>query len=238
MQIPTPPCPSARDELLGGVRAEAPLLLGVIPFGLIYGVLGLAAGLPGWAVVLMSSVVFGGSSQVVFAQLWAAATPPVILTATVGVVNARHALYSASLAPILRTLPLRWKLLLSYLLTDEAYAAAIARLRDGAPTPHRHYFLLGTGLTLWTGWQLSSLAGVLVGSAIPSSWSLDFSIPLTFIALLVMAARGRSEVVAALVAAATALALQGMPHKLWILVAAAAGMGAGWLLRSRKEGQA
>ncbi|MGC3962278.1 MAG: AzlC family ABC transporter permease [Rhodocyclaceae bacterium] len=231
MHQPDHPVHGPMDEFLAGVRAESPLLLGVVPFGLIYGVLGLAAGLPGWAVVLMSSVVFGGSSQVVFAQLWGAAVPPAVITATVGVVNARHALYSASVAPFLRQLPWRWKLLLAYLLTDEAYAMAIVRMRDGVPSVHRHFFLLGTGLTLWTGWQLSSLGGVLIGAAIPASWSLDFSIPLTFIALLVMAARGRSEVIAALVAAAAALALQGMPHKLWIIAAAAAGMAAGWIAR-------
>lgn len=68
--MPTPSDSEARREFFGGVRAELPLLLGVVPFGLIFGVLGLAAGLPGWAVVLSSSLVFGGSSQVVFAQLW------------------------------------------------------------------------------------------------------------------------------------------------------------------------
>ena len=73
--MPIPSDSEARREFLGGVRAEMPLLLGVVPFGLIFGVLGLAAGLPGWAVVLSSSLVFGGSSQVVFAQLWGAATP-------------------------------------------------------------------------------------------------------------------------------------------------------------------
>ena len=233
------PEPCARAEFSGGVAAELPLLLGVVPFGLIFGVLGLAAGLPAWAVVAMSSVVFGGSSQVVFAQLWGAQVPPAVITATVGVVNLRHALYSASMAQYLRDLPLRWRIALAYLLTDEAYAAAIKRFASGPETPHRHFFLLGTGLTLWIGWQLSTLAGVLIGAAIPSSWSLDFSIALTFIALVAPALRRRSECVAAAVAAIAALMLQGLPHKLWIIAAALAGMGAGMLARSldRKEGR-
>lgn len=87
-----------REEFLAGVRAELPLLLGVVPFGMIFGVLGLAAGLPGWAVVLSSSLIFGGSSQVVFAQLWGAGAPPAVSVATVGVVNLRHLLYSAAVA--------------------------------------------------------------------------------------------------------------------------------------------
>lgn len=222
---------TARAEFLAGVRAEAPLLVGVVPFGLIFGVLGLAAGLPGWAVVLTSSIIFGGSSQIVFVQLWGALTPPAVITTTVGVVNLRHALYSATIAGYLKALPWRWKILLAYLLTDEAFAAAMPRFRDGPETPQRHWFLFGTGLTLWGGWQLSTLGGVLLGAAIPTSWSLDFSIALTFIALLVLSIQRRSELLGALCAAAVALAAFGLPHKLWILLAAAAGMAGGILLR-------
>lgn len=243
-EVAAPPAPagawaslaaaSARAEFLAGVRAELPLLLGVIPFGLIFGAIGLAAGLPAWAVVAMSSVVFGGSSQVVFAQLWGVA-PPSVITATVGVVNLRHALYSASLAQWFADLPWRWKLTLAYLLTDEAYVAAVGRLRDGPASPHRHWFLFGTGVTLWSTWQLSTLAGVLVGAAIPASWSLGFSIPLTFIALVVPALHRRSEIVAALVAASVAILAQDLPHRLWIIAAAAAGILAGVLTQAFEE---
>lgn len=218
---------SPRSEFLAGVRAELPLLLGVVPFGLIFGVLGLAVGIPDWAVVLSSSLIFGGSSQVVFAQLWGAATPPPVIVATVGVVNLRHLLYSAAVAEYLRALPWRWKLLLAYLLTDEAFAAAIKRLRDGPPTAYRHFFLLGTGLTLWTGWQLSTLAGVLVGEAIPATWSLDFSIALTFIALLVLSVHRRSDAWAALAAAGVVIPALVLPHKLGLLAAAAIGIACG-----------
>ena len=221
------PVHSPRDEFLGGVRAELPLLLGVVPFGLIFGVLGLAAGLPGWAVVLSSSLIFAGSSQVVFAQLWGGGTPPPVMVTTVGVVNLRHLLYSAAVAEYLRALPWRWKLLLAYLLTDEAFAAAIGRLRDGPATAHRHFFLLGTGFTLWAGWQLSTLAGVLLGTAIPESWSLDFSIALTFIALLVLSVHRRSDAWAALAAAAVVLPALALPHKLGLLVAAGVGIAFG-----------
>jgi 4-azaleucine resistance transporter AzlC len=216
--------PGARAEFLAGVRTEMPLLLGVVPFGLIYGVLGLASGLPGWAVMAMSVIVLGGSSQIVFVQLWGAAAPFSMIGATVGVVNLRHLLYSASMAPYLSSLSWRWKWLLSYLLTDEAYMVAIQRFRDGPATAYRHWYLLGTGLTLWSGWFASTIAGVLVGQAIPTSWSLDFSIALTFIALLVMSVRRKSEICAALASGAAALVLQPLPHKLWILAAAAIGI--------------
>jgi 4-azaleucine resistance transporter AzlC len=218
---------TAGVEFRAGVRAELPLLLGVVPFGLIFGVLGLSVGLPGWAVVLSSSLIFGGSSQVVFAQLWGVATPPPVMVATVGVVNLRHLLYSAALAEFLRALPWRWKLLLAYLLTDEAFAAALPRLRDGPATAQRHYFLFGTGFTLWAGWQVSTLGGVLLGAAIPASWSLDFSVALTFLALLVLSVHRRSEAWAAVVAAVVVLPALALPHKLGLLAAAGVGIACG-----------
>src|SRR5690349_3425736 len=110
-----------------GVRAEFPLLIGVFPFGLIYGALALNAGLSKTAAQLMSSIVFAGSSQFITAQLVHEATPGLVIVLTIAVVNLRHMLYSASLAPYLWSLPMRWKALLSYLLTDEAYAAKIGR---------------------------------------------------------------------------------------------------------------
>lgn len=220
-----------KAEWWAGVRAELPLLLGVIPFGLVFGVLGLQAGLPGWAVVAMSSVVFGGSSQVVFAQLWGAAVPLPVIVGTVGVVNLRHALYSASAAQLLGRMPLRWKLTLAYLLTDEAFMAAVGRLSAGPQTPHRHWFLFGTGFALWASWQLATLGGVLLGAVIPAGWSLDFSIALTFIALLVPGLHRRSELIAAAIAAMVALLAQGVPYKLWIVLAALAGMTAGMAAR-------
>ena len=225
------------QEFRAGVLAELPLMLGVVPFGLIYGVLGLAAGLPAWAVVSMCFIMFAGSSQIVFVQLWGAEAPALVVGATVGVVNLRHTLYSASVAPYLRALPLRWKLLLSYVLTDEAYAAAIGRLMSGPETPHRHWFLFGTGFTCWASWQLSAVAGVLLGAAIPASWSLDFSLALTFLAVVVPALRKRSDVITALSAASVAILAQGLPHKLWIIAAAFAGMAAGAWSRGldRKE---
>ncbi len=224
-----------RAEYFAGVRAELPLLLGLFPFGMVYGVLALAAGLPVWAIVFMSAIFLAGSGQLVFVQLFGVATPYSIIATTVSVVNLRHLLYSASLAPYLDHLPTRWKMLLSFLLTDEAYAAAVPRFRDGPATPYRHWFLLGTGTTLWTGWFTSGIAGVLIGRSIPASWSLDFSIALTFIALLVMSLQRKSEIIAAIVAAGAALLLQPLPYKLWILAAALIGIVVGVLCRRWEE---
>jgi 4-azaleucine resistance transporter AzlC len=229
------PTPSRRAELLGGVAAVAPLLVGVAPFGVMYGALALRSGIPPGAAMAMSSLVFAGSAQFILAQLAGLGAPAAVMVATVALVNLRHALYSASVAPALAPLPRRWKALLSYLLTDEAYAAAIGRL--GAPGAHRHWFLFGAGLTLWASWQVSTAAGVLVGESLPAGLALDFALPLTFIAIVVPMIRSRAAVGAAAVAAAAALAGAGLPHNLGMVAAAVAGIAAGALLARRWRAQ-
>ncbi len=225
--------PSRRRELLAGVAAVAPLLVGVAPFGVMYGALALRSGIAPGPAMAMSSVVFAGSAQFILAQLTGLGASAPVMVATVALVNLRHALYSASIAPALGHLPRRWKLVLSYLLTDEAYAAAIARLGRQDAGPHRHWFLLGTGFTLWASWQVSTAAGVLVGASLPASLELDFALPLTFIAIVVPMIRSRAALGAATVSAAVALAGAGWPHSLGMLAAASCGITAGAFIELR-----
>ena len=233
------PTTSRSYEFWSGVRAELPLQLGVAPFGLVFGVLGLASGLTPLQTILLSSILFGGASQVVFAQLWGAGVPAPVVGASVSVVNLRHVLYSASIAGYLRALPLRWRVPLAYLLTDEAYAVTIDRLRNEPPSPFQHYHLLGSGLTLWVYWQITTVTGVIFGATIPDSWSLSFAIPLTFIALVAPAIRRRADLAACVTAGLLAVVGQPLPWKSWIILAAVGGILAGWLVhrndRDRQE---
>lgn len=227
-----------RREFLAGCRDELPILLGVAPFGMIYGVLALGAGLPAFTAQAMSSIVFAGSAQFVATQLIREDTPAAVLVITIFVVNLRHALYSASLAPRIRHLGARWKALLAYLLTDEAYAVAAARFsRDGDRpdvSPLRHWYVLGAGLTLWTAWQLSTAAGVFLGAAIPQGWSLDFTLALTFIALVFPSLKDVPTAAAAIAAGAIAVLAFGLPYKLGIVVAAVAGILVGLAVEARR----
>ena len=225
---PDSKAPSAPREFLDGVREETPLMLGVVPFGMIFGVLGIEAGMDPVAVFFMSSIVFGGASQVVFAQLVTAGAGGVVIASTVGVVNLRHMLYSARMVKYLSGLGRGWKMLLSYLLTDEAFFVSLNRMETRSPGPNMHYHLLGSGLTLWSSWQVATLAGIMLGETIPPEWNLDFALPLTFLALLVPQMRSLPAVAAAASAGATALLVQGLPWNLWVIAAAAVGMAAGY----------
>ncbi|MEW6164596.1 MAG: AzlC family ABC transporter permease [Pseudomonadota bacterium] len=216
-----------RSAFLLGVRALLPMHLGVAPFGVIYGVVALQSGIPPLAAFLMSSLLFAGSAQFLLAQLVGAGAPALLSIGAVGLINLRHALYSASVAPILHALPRRWKLLLAYLLTDEAYAAAIPHLLEHPKSPVAHWILFGAGFALWAGWQLATLAGVLLGTQLPADLGLDFALPLTFIAIVVPLIDGRARLVAALVAGVTAVLLAALPWKTGLFVAALAGLAAG-----------
>ena len=162
-----------------------PLLLGVVPFGLVFGVLGISSGLTETETILMSSIVFAGASQVVFAQLWAAGSAYFVIGSSVALINLRHVLYSASVAEYLKKLSFKWRIILGYLLTDESFAVSIKRLSTHGESRPVHFFMLGSGLTLWLAWQISTIAGVIAGSTIPENWELAFAIPLTFIAIVV-----------------------------------------------------
>jgi len=216
-----------------GVRAEVPLLIGVFPFGMIYGALALNAGLSKLASQMMSSLVFAGSAQFITTQLVYDAAPGFVIVLTIAVVNLRHMLYSASLAPHLAALSTRWKILLSYLLTDEAYAPTILRYDKEGVQPFSHCFLLGAGFALWFTWQVSTALGIFLGTAIPDSWSLDFALPLTFIAMVVPVLKNRPAIAAALSAGAVALVAYSLPYGLGLIVAALVGIVVGSFLEGK-----
>lgn len=221
------------NELWQGIKDELPILVGVFPFGMIYGISALGAGMVPLDAQAMSAVVFGGASQFVLVQLIQANAPLAVMIATGFVVNLRHALYSASLSPHTRHLSLGWKVILSYLLTDEAYAVTITHYNQPTENPHKHWYFLGAGLTLWGGWQISTAVGIFLGAQVPAAWGLDFTLPLTFIAIVVPTLKDRVTLLAALTAGLVALLAKDMPFKLGILTAALAGIAVG-LLGERK----
>lgn len=223
---------SPRSNFVSGLKSVAPMLVGVIPFGMIYGVLATSAGLPTYTAQAMSSILFAGSSQFIAAQLFDQGAPGLVMVLTIFVVNLRHALYSASIAPYVQHLTARWKVVIAYLLTDEAYAASIDhflhwKANSPAQPDLRRWYYLGAGLGLWSTWQLSTAVGVFVGAQVPENWSLDFTLALTFIAIVVPGLKDRPAAAAALVGGVVALAAYSLPYKLGLMAAALAGILAG-----------
>ena len=224
-----------RSEFFTGIRDELPILLGTIPFGLIYGVSARSFGLPGALVQAMSVIIFAGSAQFVVIQLLNASVPAGIILLTACIINLRHALYSASVAPYLRQRGLIWRLLLPYLLTDEAYAVAILHYQQPNKSAPKHWYFLGAGLILWVTWQIGTAVGLLLGAHIPASWSLDFTLPLTFIAIVIPALKKRADAIAAGAAGLVAVLAARLPFNTSLLVATFIGITLGLLVEARNE---
>jgi predicted branched-subunit amino acid permease len=226
------------SKLFRGAKDILPHHLGVFPFGLVFGVLAIASGLSPLEAILMSSIVFGGASQIVFVQLWSAGVPPFIVGTSVSIVNLRHVLYSASLSQYIKNLPLIWRLVLAYFLTDQTYANGLNHYRSNQLSKYDHYYFLGSGLALWSGWQIATIFGVLGATIIPSEWSLTFAISLTFIAIVAPMIKRFSDVAACITTGILAIILQPLPWKLWLIAAGFGGILIGWFVNYlMKEGK-
>jgi predicted branched-subunit amino acid permease len=232
------PSATSRAELAAGAKAVAPMLVGVIPFGLVAGATPVAGGLGGDASIGLSTLVFAGASQLATADVLASGGGALVAIIAACTINLRMLLYSASLAPHLAAVPLRQRLFMAYLLTDQAYAVSISRwsgeeanaATGGAPVHHsrRVAFYLGGALLLWVNWQIVTVIGVLIGNAVPESLPLDFAVPLVFLVLLVPAISSRPAAVAAGTGGGAAvLAHQAGAGHLSVLIGALSGIVAG-----------
>jgi 4-azaleucine resistance transporter AzlC len=216
---PTSPGTSRSARLLRGARLGLPVFLGYVPVGAAFGLAATAAGFTVVQATACSALVLAGAGQFIGLAALASGNLAAALVAT-GVVNLRYVLFSATMAPYMHDVP-RWnQSLLAFTLTDETFAINIADAREGKAD---RFSMLGVGVISWVGWTFGTLSGALAGSAIgdPSRWGVDFAMPAMFTALLVGQLTGRRELIAAALAAVSALALSTVLPGQWPVVAAA-----------------
>lgn len=223
-------------EFWAGARATIPMIVGAFPFGVIFGAVAVTNGMSTLGALGMSLFVFAGSAQFIGVTLIAAgATTPVIILTTF-VVNLRHALYSTTLAPRVKHLSRRWLLPLGFLLTDEAFFTVINRYNQPDDSPYKHWFFIGSELTMYVTWQIFTLLGIITASAVDGdqlqSLGLDFALIATFIGMLIPSIKNRPIFVAALVGGAVAVLTYSMPNKIGLIVAALCGVLAGVLVEN------
>lgn len=203
-----------------------PMVPGVIPFGLVTGVMAVEQGFSPFATLGMTLLFYAGSAQMAALQLLRSDAFALVILLTAMVINLRFVMYSASLAPYLHHLPRRWKWPLAYMLSDQAYALSVIKL-SGSNQASGHWFYAGSAFSMWLSWQLSVMAGVFLGSGIPANWSLEFAIPMSFLALLVPAIRNRASLAAACVGGTVAVLAMGLPYNIGLLLASFCGIGTG-----------
>lgn len=220
-----------RAAFLVGAKGITPLLLGIIPFGLVAGVAAIDAELGLTGAMGFSTVVFAGASQIVAINLIAEQAPLIVVILTALVINMRMLMYSASLAPHFGQIPRGRRTAGAYVLTDQAFAVSILdyELQHQRSVREKFALYLGAGITLWSTWQIATLAGAIGGGSIPESVPLGFAVPLAFLSLLVPAVTDRPTLVAAIVGGAVATVGARWPSSIGMPLGALAGVMAGWL---------
>jgi predicted branched-subunit amino acid permease len=191
-----------------------------------------------WLALAMSIIVYAGASQLAAIGLMVQSAPILIVLATVLVVNLRFVMYSAALAPFFRELPIGRRWIMSYALTDHLFALVNTRFsRDGT---HRHVdaYFIGGAVPTWLMWNVMVAIGIFAGTLVPKEWSLDFAIPLVFLALVFPALQSRAHWVTAATAATAAYFTTPLPMKLGLIAAALTGVVVGSWLDYRDEARA
>lgn len=219
-----------------GILDVSPLMIPVVPFGIIFGVIGMDLGIGSYMTFGMSIVVFGGASQIVLLQLFSGGASSLVILSSVGAVNSRHLLYGAVLSEHLSSLKIFWKIILSYVMVDQAFAVSNEYFRNNKKNKDKHYHLLASGGTCWITWQISTLVGIFLGSIIPSELGLSFAIPITFLALLINDFKKIRNIIVMIVSGLIAtLGYNLIPFKAYIIVAALSALLVALFLTNMKN---
>ena len=217
--------------LAKGIVDVSPLMIPVVPFGIIYGVIGMELGIGPYMTLGLSIIIFGGASQIVLLQLFSGGASSLVIMSSVAAVNARHILYGAVLSEYISSLRLSWKIILSYVLVDQAFAVSNIYFKKNKNDKNKHYHLLGAGFTCWTIWQISTILGIVLGSIVPDELGLSFTISLTFLALLISDFRKFKNIIVMLVSGIVAtIGYNIIPFKAYIIVAALSALFVAMLL--------
>jgi len=213
----------------------APHLLSVIPFGIIFGAIGIELGFDPIMTYATSLIIFGGASQIVFLQLLSGGASSLIAITSVGIINSRHLLYGAVLSEHLNKLSLLKKLFISYFIVDQGFAVSNVYFKKNKDQNFNHYHLLGSGIILWLCWQISTIIGIFLGSIVPESLGLKFAIPLTFIAIIINELRKLDHLIVMIVSGLTATFFFNAPFKSYILISPLIGLFAAYLILKFKK---
>jgi len=236
MPMRSDPHSTPRSEFWAGFRATIPLVVGAIPFGIIFGALAVNSGLSPAGTMGMSLFVFAGSSQFIATGLLSSGTGTLIIVLTTFVVNLRHGLYATTLGASMGHLSHKWLLPLGFWLTDETFVVTAQHYNQPDPSPNRHWFFLGSAIFMYANWQACTFIGLVAGQAIPdpAQWGLDFAMSVTFIGMVVPMIVNRPMLLTVVTAGSLALLTYNLPNKLGLILAAIGGIIAGTLSERRQ----
>ncbi|MES2296436.1 MAG: AzlC family ABC transporter permease [Pseudomonadota bacterium] len=207
-----------------GFKTGAPTLFGIGAWGLVVGIAMVKAGLTVTQALGMTLTVFAGSAQLAALPLIIAHAPITVIFATALVVNLRFVIFSALLAPHFAHLPWRSRFALGYVSGDITVALFLQRYPSEARQPGKLSYLKGLMIPNFIAWQVGSIAGIFLGSAVPPAWGLGFAGTLAIICIMVPLVVSRAVLCGVLVAGAVSVLAAGLPYKLGLLAAVLVGM--------------
>ncbi len=218
------------------VRTAAPILVGHWPFAIAYVLVGRGAGLEAGELMLMSATVFAGASQLIVVTMMREGVFALgVLTATTLVVNLRHLLLGATLAPHLERHRFSTQALVAFFLIDESFALTMSETESRG---FRLRYFFSAGVLFYANWLTAALVGIALTDLIgdPKALPLDFVMPATFMVLVIPFLRDRAGRIAAGSAAIVSLlASLLMPGYWYVAAAAIAAVAAGILAEAKHE---
>jgi predicted branched-subunit amino acid permease len=217
-----------RATVRRGVTDALPLFVPAVPFAFVIGLAIVEADInlfSGWSGAWL---IFGGAAQLTLVSLLGSGAAVLAAITAALVVNARHLMYSAAMAPIFQKQPAWFRWLGPYVLIDQMFALTVIA-SDTEPDVFRTYYL-AAGATFWTLWQITTALGIAIGPVVPEEWNLGFAVPLLFIGLLVLGIDKHSKLIAALVGAGVTYLFAGLPNRAGLLVGAVTGIAVGTLV--------
>ena len=226
---------SKLNTFFKGTIDVLPLMIPVVPFGIIFGAIGIELGFGPYLTYATSIIIFSGASQIVILQLFSAGASSLVAITSSSVVSTRHLLYGAVVSRYLNHLSIYWKIGLSYLLTDQAFAVSNEYFKKNNSNKYKHFHLIGSGFTLWLIWQITTIIGIILGSIVPEELGLTFTIPLTFLALLVNYLRNFNHLIVILLSGISSILFFDFPFQSYIILSSfIALIGASILIKIKK----
>lgn len=219
-----------------GFKSMLPIVPGIIPFGAVMGTVSADAQLSFFQTVSMNVLIFAGASQLAAIDLMNQKAAVLVVVATGLIINLRFLLYSAALSPIVQNEGFLKKFISAFCVTDQSYAVMSAEQDRFHSHKEAVDFYLGCCLCMVLAWQSSVIAGFIFGNFAPKSLSLDYAIPLSFVALLIPTLKNAKYLIVAIFSAVASLVLHQLPFKTGLIVTAILGIGLAVFLTSKKRG--
>lgn len=217
-----------------GFRSLLPIISGIIPFGAVMGSAFSEAKLTLWQAMLMNTTVYAGAAQLATMNLMSVNAAVFVVVATGLIINLRFLLYSAAMSPFLHESPALVRFLCAFSLTDQSYASMMANESKFETNKEAVNFYLGTAACMVLVWHASVIAGFVFGNFAPVSWSLDYAVPLSFVALLIPTLKNKKYMIVASFSGVCSLVLHQLPMKTGLVATALLSMGVAAFLMRKK----